>query len=60
MRGQYFEAGKKIPVGSRKLYLHIQGQNKVYVSTAYKDIKRMLQEESMQNYQGQLAIKYGM
>ena len=43
-RGQYFEPGKKVPHGSRKLYMHIQGQNKSYVSAAYKEIKRALQD----------------
>ena len=44
LRGVEVEPGKKIPVGCRKLYLHIQSQDKSYVSTAYKDIKREIEK----------------
>ena len=44
LRGVYVEPGKKAPVGCRKLYLHIQAEDKSYVSTAYKDIKRVIEE----------------
>jgi hypothetical protein len=32
LRGVYVEPGKKAQVGCRKLYLHIQGENKYYVT----------------------------
>ena len=42
LRGVIVEAGKKVPIGCRKLYLHIQGENKYYVTEAYKQIKQVL------------------
>lgn len=32
LRGVMVEPGKKVQVGCRKLYLHIQGENKYYVT----------------------------
>ena len=32
LRGVFVEPGKKAQVGCRKLYLHIQGENKYYVT----------------------------
>jgi hypothetical protein len=49
VRGQYIDGGKKAPIGSRKLYLHIQGENKHYVSSAYREIKRSLEELAYEN-----------
>lgn len=51
MRGQYIDGGKKAPIGSRKLYLHIQGENKHYVSSAYREIKRTLEELAYEGLQ---------
>ena len=38
--------GKKAPLGHRKLYLHIQGENKHYVGEAFKQIKQAIEEEA--------------
>lgn len=43
LRGVFVEPGKKAQVGCRKLYLHIQGENKYYVTEAYKQIKQVLE-----------------
>ena len=51
MREQYIDGGKKAPIGSRKLYLHIQGENKHYVSSAYREIKRTLEEMAYEGLQ---------
>lgn len=52
------EPGKKVPVGCRKLYLHIQSEDKSYVSTAYKDIKRVLEEGAYENMHMSAMGKY--
>lgn len=36
VRGVFVEAGKKLPIGARKQYMHIQAENKHYVSSAYR------------------------
>jgi len=50
VRGVYVESGKKIPVGQKKLHLYIQGNTKIEVSSAYKEIKRILDENALQYY----------
>lgn len=49
LRGTLFEAGKKVPAGQKKQYLHIEGDNKYYVELAYKEIKRAIEEFAMKN-----------
>ena len=46
IRGSFFEPGKKVPLGQRKLYLHIQGENKYDVGNAYREIRRVLEENA--------------
>lgn len=59
MRGQYIEPSKKVPAGTRKLYLQIQGENKHYVSSAYREIKRALEEASYESlHMGAMGGKY--
>ena len=46
IRGSFFEPGKKVPLGQRKLYLHIQGENKYDVGNAYREVRRVLEENA--------------
>lgn len=48
-RGQHFELNKKVPPGQKKLYLHIEGDSKYYVTSAYREIKRVIEEAAMKN-----------
>ena len=50
VRGNYVESGKKVPSGMKKLHLYIQGSTKIEVSSAYKEIKRILDENALQYY----------
>ena len=52
------EHGKKAPVGCRKLYLHIQSEDKSYVQTAYKDIKKVIEENAYENMHMSAMGKY--
>lgn len=55
------EPGKKAQVGCRKLYLHIQGENKYYVTEAYKQIKQVLEETAYENmHMGLAPGKYSL
>jgi ATP-dependent RNA helicase DDX46/PRP5 len=61
LRGVYVEPGKKVPIGCRKLYLHIQGENKYYVTTAYKEIKGVLEENAYESlHSGMAPGKYSI
>ena len=51
MHGQYIDGGKKAPIVSRKLYLHIHRENKHYVSSAYREIKRTMEEMAYEGLQ---------
>jgi hypothetical protein len=44
-----------VPIGCRKLYLHIQGENKYYVTTAYKEIKSVLEENAYESLHSGMA-----
>merc|ERR1711988_744113 len=43
-RGVYVPPGTKIPLGERRLHLYIEGPSEMAVSTAIKEIKRILTE----------------
>jgi hypothetical protein len=61
LRGVFVELGKKVPIGCRKLYLHIQGENKYYVTEAYKQIKQVLEESAYENmHMGLAPGKYSL
>lgn len=60
LRGTYVEPGKKCPVGNRKLYLNIQSEDKSYVSNAYKDIKRVIEESAYENMHISSMGKYAI
>jgi hypothetical protein len=48
-------------VGCRKLYLHIQGENKYYVTEAYKQIKQVLEESAYESmHMGSAPGKYNL
>jgi len=49
VRGTHVEVGKKVPQGQRKLYLHLEGENKYFVTSAYKEIKRVIEEAAMKH-----------
>ena len=49
LRGTYAEPGKKVPLGQKKLFLHIEGESKYNVGNAYREIKRILEEHAMQS-----------
>jgi len=46
LKGVYVPPGKKVPEGQRKLYIHIQGSNKLDVTRARAEIIRLLEEYS--------------
>ena len=50
-KGMYFEFGRKPTAGSRRLYLYIEGTSKQEVASAYKEIKRYLEEQALNNSQ---------
>eukprot|EP01015_Nassula_variabilis_P005619 TRINITY_DN1417_c0_g1_i16.p1 TRINITY_DN1417_c0_g1~~TRINITY_DN1417_c0_g1_i16.p1 ORF type:complete len:191 (+),score=29.81 TRINITY_DN1417_c0_g1_i16:51-575(+) len=58
VRGSYFEPGKKIPLGQRKMYLHIEGDSKFNVGSAYRDARRLLDETAMSASYAQATGKY--
>lgn len=49
VRGTLFEGNKKVPLGQKKQYLHIEGENLYQVNFAYKEIKRVIEEAAMRN-----------
>ena len=50
VRGAYAESSKKATLGMKRLHLYIQGSNKTEVSSAYKEIKRLLDENALMHY----------
>lgn len=44
LRGTYFEPHKKVPLGQKKLYLYIEGENKFDVEFAHREIQLVLEE----------------
>lgn len=46
-KGQFIEAGKKPPIGTRKQYLYVEGSSKQNVANAYNEIKRQIDELQM-------------
>ena len=46
-KGQYFEYNRKPGPGQRRLYLYIEGQSRQEVASAYKEIKRFIEEASI-------------
>lgn len=56
LRGVEVEPGKKVPVCCRKLYLHIQSEDKSYVSTAYKDIKREIEKGAFESMHSHMLV----
>ncbi len=50
VRGMYTEAGKKPPAGLKRLHLYIQGNSRNEVTSAYKEIKKILDETALAYY----------
>ena len=50
VRGVFVENGKKPPPGQKKMYLYIQGNSKIEVSSAYREIKRTIDELALNYY----------
>lgn len=51
-KGEYHEFGKKPAPGKRKLYLYIEGTSKAEIANAYREVKRFLEENALNNTQG--------
>ena len=49
-RGVFVEPGKNTPIGQKKLYLLIKGQNQSNVNAAYSEIKRKFDESALSFY----------
>ena len=49
-RGVFVEPGKNTPIGQKKLYLLIKGQNQSNVNAAYSEIKRKFEESALSFY----------
>eukprot|EP00730_Choanoeca_flexa_P006377 TRINITY_DN12143_c1_g1_i1.p1 TRINITY_DN12143_c1_g1~~TRINITY_DN12143_c1_g1_i1.p1 ORF type:complete len:984 (+),score=309.05 TRINITY_DN12143_c1_g1_i1:265-2952(+) len=45
VRGYYYPPGKKVPDGSRKIYINVEGPGQENVSKATAEIRRILKEE---------------
>ena len=50
VRGMYFEASKKPPAGLKRLHLYVQGNSKNEVLSAYREIKKILDEAALAYY----------
>jgi len=50
VRGVFAEPNKKPTLGQKRLHLYIQGTNKNEVASAYKEIKRLLDENALMHY----------
>ncbi len=50
VRGVFSEPNKKPVLGSKRLHLYIQGTSKHEVASAYKEIKRLLDETALMYY----------
>jgi hypothetical protein len=50
IRGQFVEAGKKALPGIKKLQLYIQGNTRTEVASAYREIKKQLDEAALNYY----------
>ena len=59
VRGSYFEPGKSIPLGQRKQYLFIEGTSKHEVANAYKELKRVIEENAAGSALGGLTANTG-
>jgi len=46
VRGSFIEPGKSIPLGQRKQHLFVEGSSKHEVANAYKELKRVLEENA--------------
>ncbi|ORY44378.1 P-loop containing nucleoside triphosphate hydrolase protein [Rhizoclosmatium globosum] len=46
-RGLFFEKGKPVPPGQRKLYLFIEADTQIQIDRAKKEIKRILREATL-------------
>lgn len=46
-RGVFVEEGKQPPPGERKLYLFVEGDSQMVIDKAKNEIRRILQEETM-------------
>ena len=57
-KGVYVEFQRKPQPGSRRLHLYIEGSSKQEVASAYKEIKRFLEEQALNNSQGGYNIQY--
>lgn len=49
IRGIFCDPSKKLPAGQKKLHLHIEGESKYYVTSAYREVKRVIEEAAMRN-----------
>ncbi|CAK55914.1 unnamed protein product (macronuclear) [Paramecium tetraurelia] len=54
-RGSLVEPGKKPLPGQKKLFLRIEGENEYFVMSAYKEIKRMAQDLTLNQIQDNYA-----
>lgn len=50
VRGVFVEPGKKTPIGQKRLHMYIQGNTKLEVMEAYKEIKKLLDEVALNYY----------
>ncbi|KAJ3066667.1 pre-mRNA processing RNA-helicase [Podochytrium sp. JEL0797] len=58
-RGLYFEKGKAVPAGQRKLYLFIEADTQIQIDRAKKEIKRILKEATLMAMEAEAAMGGG-
>ncbi|KAI9341388.1 P-loop containing nucleoside triphosphate hydrolase protein [Obelidium mucronatum] len=58
-RGLFFDKGKPVPAGQRKLYLFIEADSQFQIDRAKKEIKRILKEATMMAMEAEAAMGGG-
>ncbi|KAJ3010055.1 UNVERIFIED_CONTAM: pre-mRNA processing RNA-helicase [Siphonaria sp. JEL0065] len=58
-RGLFFDKGKPVPTGQRKLYLFIEADTQLQIDRAKKEIKRILKEATMMAMEAEASMGGG-
>ncbi|KAJ3013155.1 UNVERIFIED_CONTAM: hypothetical protein HDU68_000836, partial [Siphonaria sp. JEL0065] len=55
----FFDKGKPVPTGQRKLYLFIEADTQLQIDRAKKEIKRILKEATMMAMEAEASMGGG-
>ncbi|KAI8618570.1 P-loop containing nucleoside triphosphate hydrolase protein [Chytriomyces sp. MP71] len=58
-RGEFFDKGKPVPAGQRKLYLFIEADTQLQIDRAKKEIRRILKEATLMAMEAEAAYGGG-